>query len=523
MIRKITWKTGAFAAFCFALSLPASAQDRAFPDIPRIIGEDKIVGGSAASVDDWPGFALLRLSEPGGNTQYAHCGATAISSEWILTAAHCLSRISTAKPFVMTEFAAVAGVQLRNWTLDVLPGANRFSEVAMDLGLQIAEIHIHPDYSSRPTRNDIALLRLHSDTPWTGSLMPISGSSSSDPDPAGAGMIVEVVGHGKLNEGAGLKVRAHDHGFYIVAADHLQSVAVPTVATVSCRNAYRQSQDVIGDSQICAGRAGYDSCQGDSGGPLVRFDVGGSPFQVGIVSWGQGCARTGLPDIYTRVSAFYDDWIVSHTGPLDAADQLAEVATGEGFTQRQVASLIDELRDLLNDDDVDSLPFTVKVIGEDRTIGEGGRLVIGERVAFQFEPPADCRMLMLEINPKGQVTQIFPNHFTHATADRVEGVSAYAVPGPGYGFTYFELQEPAGPHTVVSLLVPPEFDFDTISRPDMVSDRSSGDPLSTANQSVTYLADVVRAVSAYLAEDNRDFVPGGGVSLYASIQVFHVD
>ncbi len=33
---------------------------------------------------------------------------------------------------------------------------------------------------------------------------------------------------------------------------------------------------------------GSDSCQGDSGGPLV---LKGSNTQVGIVSWGSGCAK----------------------------------------------------------------------------------------------------------------------------------------------------------------------------------------------------------------------------------------
>lgn len=48
--------------------------------------------------------------------------------------------------------------------------------------------------------------------------------------------------------------------------------------------------------QLCAGNldGGFDSCQGDSGGPLV---VSGSspPVQIGIVSYGVGCARANNP------------------------------------------------------------------------------------------------------------------------------------------------------------------------------------------------------------------------------------
>ena len=56
-----------------------------------------------------------------------------------------------------------------------------------------------------------------------------------------------------------------------------------------------------------------DACQGDSGGPFVRErynpDVKGHRWiQIGIVSWGEGCAYQGNYGFFTR-TAPYVDWI----------------------------------------------------------------------------------------------------------------------------------------------------------------------------------------------------------------------
>lgn len=57
------------------------------------------------------------------------------------------------------------------------------------------------------------------------------------------------------------------------------------------------------------------ACQGDSGGPLVAFDglFRGKPVQVGIVSWGYGCAKPYFPGVYGRVIAARE-WIYEKTG-----------------------------------------------------------------------------------------------------------------------------------------------------------------------------------------------------------------
>merc|ERR1719412_796010 len=68
--------------------------------------------------------------------------------------------------------------------------------------------------------------------------------------------------------------------------------------------------DNDGETRLCAAYWGMDSCQGDSGGPLVLLvpNMDGSYTQIGIVSYGIGCASPGHPGIYTRVST-YKNWI----------------------------------------------------------------------------------------------------------------------------------------------------------------------------------------------------------------------
>jgi trypsin len=68
----------------------------------------------------------------------------------------------------------------------------------------------------------------------------------------------------------------------------------------------------ITPNMMCAKDPNQDACQGDSGGPLVvhghRGPDGSDDVQVGVVSWGIGCAQESFPGVYSRVSKAYE-WI----------------------------------------------------------------------------------------------------------------------------------------------------------------------------------------------------------------------
>ncbi|MFC1503694.1 trypsin-like serine protease, partial [Pseudomonadota bacterium] len=111
----------------------------------------------------------------------------------------------------------------------------------------------------------------------------------------GVGDLLSVAGLGRLQEGG-------------VSPSVLQDVDVPLVSDATCRTA-GGSYANVGDVSFCAGlsQGGKDSCQGDSGGPIV-INRSGTITQLGIVSWGIGCARPGSYGVYSDIAALRN-WV----------------------------------------------------------------------------------------------------------------------------------------------------------------------------------------------------------------------
>lgn len=101
-------------------------------------------------------------------------------------------------------------------------------------------------------------------------------------------------------------------------ASVLQHVQVPVLDNAVCKDRYSKARLLLAEDQfdeavLCAGvlSGGRDSCGGDSGGPLMSpLQLGGVIHwhQIGIVSYGIGCARSELPGVYASVQTFVG-WI----------------------------------------------------------------------------------------------------------------------------------------------------------------------------------------------------------------------
>jgi trypsin len=88
------------------------------------------------------------------------------------------------------------------------------------------------------------------------------------------------------------------------ASPELLEVSVPVTTIDYCLKAY---PDLDVPSAICAGYPDgqKDSCNGDSGGPLFAFEKNIFTL-VGVVSFGDECAKPGFPGVYTRITSVVD-------------------------------------------------------------------------------------------------------------------------------------------------------------------------------------------------------------------------
>lgn len=226
-----------------------------------------IVGGEPAKQGEIPYIVSMR-SKSGGH----FCGGSLIASKWVLTAAHCVRGGSVGEIWIgVLDQKNPAGVEK----------------------IKPARIIAHENYNSSTMDSDYALIELAQNSSYA----PIALNETEIQIDDATQMMSMTAGWGATKEGS------------YTLPNMLQKVMVPLVSQTACNDKSAYNGDIT-DTMICAGlkQGGKDSCQGDSGGPLVTIDENGKHTLIGVVSWGEGCARPNKYGVYSKVNAAID-WI----------------------------------------------------------------------------------------------------------------------------------------------------------------------------------------------------------------------
>ncbi|MCW8832395.1 MAG: serine protease, partial [Colwellia sp.] len=237
--------------------------------------------------------ADIHVAEGAALAQSSTCGASFLGGKWLLTAAHCVEGVDASQ------------LKVNVGEYDLSNGAENAQAVK--------RIYMHADYQlDVELDNDIALIELVDSVDNEAvTLVNLEQTSLL----AMENSTVTVTGWGGR---AGYEAGEGPTSNF---PNVLHQVDLQLMTNEACKNTLAQSftalyegtftaNDVgITEAMICATIAGggKGSCQGDSGGPLmVNTNEGWQ--QIGIVSWGIGCAADGFPGVYAR-SALFTDWI----------------------------------------------------------------------------------------------------------------------------------------------------------------------------------------------------------------------
>ncbi|CAM4727377.1 hypothetical protein PO909_019202 [Leuciscus waleckii] len=225
-----------------------------------------ITGGKEADAHSRPYMASLQWD---GKHE---CGGFLISSQWIMSAAHCFQN------------GRASGVK-------AVLGAHSLSDAEDTKQTYDTTVYSHPDFSISNYDNDIALLKLEKPITESYAVKSVKFQREEGADPK-LSDVVETAGWGSLNNLGG-------------RPDKLQELSITVMSRRDCgRGDYYGSK--FTSNMLCAAERRKDTCDGDSGGPLLYKDV-----VVGITSnGGKKCGSSRKPGLYTIIS-HYTSWIDS--------------------------------------------------------------------------------------------------------------------------------------------------------------------------------------------------------------------
>ena len=257
-----------FSSFCLfiylcVLSTVSAAQPR-------------IVGGNEAVANAYP--FMVSVEKQVDN--FPFCGASLITTNKVLTAAHCIAddngRIIKDK------------IQVRLGTNVLNNGSGTV--------ISVKTISKHPLYNPDTVDYDVAILTLKTPVTFSDNINVINLPKACRSIDCLTGLVTP--GTSVRSIGWGLTSSEGEASAVLLQAD------MPLISNISC-------QDSIGlpititDRMICTDGTHQNPmagiCQGDSGGPLFAYiEAARAGLQTGIASFVNKCAL--YPSVYTRIS-----------------------------------------------------------------------------------------------------------------------------------------------------------------------------------------------------------------------------
>ncbi|XP_076993207.1 transmembrane protease serine 11G-like [Tamandua tetradactyla] len=232
---------------------------------------ERIADGNVARKAAWPWQASLQIDG------IHFCGASLISDQWLLTAAHCFDIYKNPRLWMANFGTALNSPLMRR---------------------RVQSIIIHEKYAAHKHDDDIAVVKLAIPITFSDDVHRVClPEATFEVLPKSK---VFVTGWGALKANGPFP-------------NTLRQVQIEIISNDIC-NKVDVYGGAVSSGMICAGflEGKLDACEGDSGGPLVIARDRNIWYLIGIVSWGIDCGKENKPGIYTKVTR-YRDWIKSKT------------------------------------------------------------------------------------------------------------------------------------------------------------------------------------------------------------------
>lgn len=262
-----------FVPICLLLSLT-------FP--PSYSFQDRIIGGQPAKISQFPYMVSIQRQHAGNSKLSRHtCGGSLIQPHIILSAAHCFLKKGSDDRFDQRTFVIFAGMTKLQ---DKFRNQHRTAK----------EIIIHPYFNPKLLYNDVAIVIVKREFKIVKTVQVVKLATNQ--------LFTDQTPWEKY------KSNCFASGWGVVSeearkvSDILMTVELPLISFDAC-NKLVYDKEYLHEDQICTLLSGSDTCKGDSGGPLVCNET-----QVGITSWGKGCAQDNNPAVLARVDK-YETWI----------------------------------------------------------------------------------------------------------------------------------------------------------------------------------------------------------------------